>query len=107
MEKEVMTENKEKFYVFSGIEHNLTGTDYLNRYYGAAGVDYGYVFANKHCMSALNKLLESLEEKYDTTLVITSGKRENPNYCVEYLKYNEKRRKINEELQKFLIKNDK
>ena len=83
-----MTENKEKFYVFSGIEHNLTGTDYLNRYYGAAGVDYGYVFANKHCMSALNKLLESLEEKYDTTLVITSGKRENPNYCIEYLNYN-------------------
>lgn len=82
-----MTE-KEKFYVFSGIDHTLMGTDYLNRMYGPEGMMYGYIRTDKYCMDTFNYLLESLEEKFDTVLVITSGKRENPNACLEYLKYN-------------------
>ncbi len=82
-----MTE-KEKFYVFSGIDHTLMGTDYLKKYYGKIGFRFGYVRTDKYCMETLNYLLESLEEKFDTVLVITSGKRENPGACLEYLKYN-------------------
>ena len=79
---------KEKFYVFSGIEHTLIGTDYLNDMYGPVGFRLGYVKTDKDCMAALNSLLAGLEEKFDTVLVITSGKREHPEGCLEYLKYN-------------------
>ena len=82
-----MTE-KEKFYVFSGIDHTLIGTDYLNRMYGPEGMRLGYIRTDRDCMSALNALLAGLEEKFDTVLVITSGKRENQSACLEYLKYN-------------------
>ena len=82
-----MTE-KEKFYVFSGIDHTLIGTDYLNTMYGPEGMRLGYIRTDRDCMSALNALLAGLEEKFDTVLVITSGKRENQSACLEYLKYN-------------------
>lgn len=82
-----MTE-KEKFYVFSGIDHTLIGTDYLNRMYGPEGMRLGYIRTDRDCMSALNALLAGLEEKFDTVLVITSGKRENQSACLEYLNYN-------------------
>lgn len=79
-------EKKEKFYVFSGINRTLMGDDYLDYYYGPFGVTYGYLKPDPHSMNALNALLELLEQKYDTKLVITSRRRENPTICENYLK---------------------
>ncbi len=82
-----MTE-KEKFYVFSGIEHTLMGKEYIDKYYGPAGMQFGYVKTDETCMNALNYLLAKLEEKYDTVLVITSNKRSCQESCLSYLDYN-------------------
>lgn len=69
-------EKKEKFYVFSGINRILMGDEYLKRQYGAIGMAYGYLTPDRHSMEALNALLENLEKKYDTRLVITSKRNE-------------------------------
>ena len=79
---------KEKFYIFTGIDRTLIGRDFLDKNYGPIGFRIGYVRTNPTSMAALNFLLENLEKKFDTRLVITSGRREHPAYCEEYLKYN-------------------
>lgn len=81
-------DKKEKFYVFSGIDHTLLGTEYIYKYYGRFGFQLGYLKTDKNCMDALNALLAGLEEKYDTVLVITSNKRQYQTSCINYLTSN-------------------
>lgn len=79
-------EKKEIFYVFTSINHTLMGEDFLDYYYGELGMTYGYLRPDRHSMKALNSLLENLEKKYDTKLVIASKRNERPTETDKYLR---------------------
>lgn len=86
-----VNENETKkpiFYVFSGIEKTLMGKDFINSYYNGHTHVHGFKYLDPDCVEALDYLLEKLEEKYDTRLVITSKRRENQRACEIYLKQN-------------------
>lgn len=92
MEKVINNQNetneKPKFYIFSGIEQTLAGQNFTKHYYRGLSSIIGELKPDPHCMDALNFLLEKLEENFDTKLVITSKQRRYPNACENYLKIN-------------------
>jgi hypothetical protein len=86
MNKTENPEQKPIFYVFSGIEKTLVSRNFLNRYYNGLSDIYGVVKADPDCIEALDFLLDSLDEKFDARLVITSKMRREESNCVNYLK---------------------
>lgn len=79
------TKTKENYYVFLDIDGTLWDAKYA---YGIYGGNFNYVSyprLKKDSINAVNLLLRSLEEKFDTKLVITSRRREDMNDCIEYL----------------------
>ena len=82
------TEQKPIFYVFSGIEKTLVSKNFLNTYYRGMSHIYGLVKADPNCIEALDFLLDSLDEKFDARLVITSKMRREESNCENYLRLN-------------------
>lgn len=76
---------KENYYVFLDIDGTLWDAKFAYNVYGAG---FNYIVdprLKKDSIEAVNLLLRSLEEKFDTQLVITSKRREYMNECVSYL----------------------
>ena len=91
MEKEITKQNEEqkpKFYVFSGIENTLVSKNFIKAYYSGMPGIYGDIRPDPTCINALDYLLDHLEEKFDTKLVITSKRRISPDSCEHYLRLN-------------------
>ena len=63
IQENVFMTQKEKFYIFTGIDRTLIGRDFLDKNYGPIGFRIGYVRTNPTSMAALNFLLENLEFK--------------------------------------------
>ncbi len=78
-------ETRERYYVFLDIDGTL-----IDRAYGEKKLGPFFTFGpntilKPESVAALNFLLSSLEEKYDTSLVITSGRRKDFSACVKHL----------------------
>lgn len=82
----IENEQKPIFYIFSGIEHTLVSKNYFQDYYKGCRYIHGDIRPDPDCMKSLNYLIENLETKFDTRLVITSKKRFNPESCDNYLR---------------------
>lgn len=78
-------QDKEKFYLFTGIEQTLVSKNWLDTYYSGLPI-YGEAAPDPQCIKALNYLIQGLEKKYDVKLVVTSKKREFESNCEHYLK---------------------
>ena len=87
-----MTKEKQKakdvFYVFTSINGVLFDSKYVDSMHGPFAASIEDPILNPKSVSALLYLLETLEEKYDTKLVITSKRRRDMPACIEYLKHN-------------------
>jgi len=78
-------EKREHYYVFLDIDGTLIDEEYGKRVRGPF-FSFGQNSVLKpESIEALNILLASLEQKYDTSLVITSGRRQNFSACVKHL----------------------
>lgn len=86
MENLNLQSKKERYFVFMDIDGTLWDYEYGEYYQGPFVYENPYPRLKSSSISAVNILLKSLEEKYDTMLVITSRKRENMPECIEYLK---------------------
>lgn len=87
MENLNLQSEKERYFVFMDIDGTLWDYKYGEHYHGPFVYQTEYPRLKSTSIKAVNILLKSLEEKYDTTLVITSRKRENMPECIEYLKH--------------------
>ena len=76
---------REQYFVFLDIDGTLIDFKY-GQYIRGPFFDFGQnTILNPESIEALNLLLESLEQKYDTRLIITSGRRKNLVPCVKNL----------------------
>ena len=76
---------KEQYFIFLDIDGTLVDLEYGQR---ARGPFFSFgknTVLNPESIEALNLLIDSLEQKYDTRLVITSGRRKNLHECVRHL----------------------
>ena len=83
------TENlktKEPYYVFTSIDGVLIDNDYVAYRHGPFAQYMENPILKDTSINALLSLLSNLEEKYDTRLIITSGRRNDLPACVEYLR---------------------
>ena len=76
---------REQYFVFLDIDGTLIDLKYGQRICGPYFEFGENSVLNPESIKALNLLLESLEQKYDTRLVITSGRRKNLAPCVKNL----------------------
>ena len=76
---------REQYYVFLDIDGTLIDLKYGQRKRGPFFEFGENSVLNPESIEALNLLLESLEQQYDTRLVITSGRRRNFVSCVKNL----------------------
>ena len=73
---------REQYFIFLDIDGTLIDLRY-GQYTRGPFFRFGEnTVLNPESIEALNLLIDSLEQKYDTRLVITSGRRENLNECV-------------------------
>lgn len=79
---------KEPFYVFTDIKGVLSDQARILEEYGPYMERAKYPILEKDSIRALNNLLSSLEETYDTKLIITSKLRQYLPDCIEYLQKN-------------------
>lgn len=76
---------REQYFVFLDIDGTLIDFKY-GQYIRGPFFNFGEnTILNPESIDALNLLLESLEQKYDTRLIITSGRRNNLVSCVKNL----------------------
>jgi len=80
---------KKPYYVFLDIDGTLWDASYRARIYGPFANVVQDPSLNPESIKAINLLLRSLEEKFNTKLVITSSRRENMTECVRYLSFND------------------
>ncbi|MBR3885211.1 MAG: hypothetical protein IKJ33_01930 [Clostridia bacterium] len=76
---------RERYFIFLDIDGTLIDFKYGQR---ARGPFFNFgenTILNPESIEALNILIDSLEQKYDTSLVITSGRRKNLHECVKNL----------------------
>lgn len=76
---------REQYFVFLDIDGTLIDLKYGQHIRGPFFEFGENTILNPESIEALNLLLESLEQKYDTRLVITSGRRKNFVPCVKNL----------------------
>ena len=76
---------REQYFVFLDIDGTLIDLKYGQRTRGPFFEFGENTVLNPESIEAVNLLLESLEQKYDTRLVITSGRRKNFVPCVKNL----------------------
>lgn len=82
------TKTKENYYVFLDIDGTLWDAKFAYGIYGDIFNYISYPTLKKDSINAVNLLLRSLEEKFNTKLVITSRKREYMSECIDYLQKN-------------------
>lgn len=78
--------NKQPFYVFTSIDGVLYDYESAARVHTCFFKNVDCPILNKSSIEALNYLLSTLEEFYDTKLIITSPRRKNMAECINYLK---------------------
>lgn len=80
-------ENNEKrpYYIFMDIDGTLYDNIYANQIHGPYLQYIEKPCLNPKSINAINFLLQTLENNYDTKLVITSGHRNNMSMCLQYL----------------------
>lgn len=76
---------RDQYFVFLDIDGTLVDFNYGQRMRGPFFEFGENTVLNPESIEALNLLLESLEQKFDTRLVITSGRRKNFVPCVKNL----------------------
>lgn len=76
---------RDQYFVFLDIDGTLVDFNYDQRMRGPFFEFGENTVLNPESIEALNLLLESLEQKFDTSLVITSGRRKNFVPCVKNL----------------------
>lgn len=76
---------RDQYFVFLDIDGTLIDFKYGQRIRGPFFEFGENTILNPESIEAVNLLLESLEQKYDTRLVITSGRRKNFATCVKNL----------------------
>lgn len=76
---------REQYFIFLDIDGTLIDLEYGQRTRGPFFSFGENTVLNPESIEALNFLIDSLEQKYDTRLVITSGRRENLRACVKNL----------------------
>lgn len=77
---------KDPFYVFTDVKGVLSDQEKILEQYGPYLERAEYPILEASSVQALNNLLASLEENYDTRLIITSKLRKNLPRCINYLK---------------------
>lgn len=82
---------KEKFYIFLDIDGTLYTQHDIHEFTPAGypiylSVDFWPKDCNSESRDAFNKIIDTLEEKYDTEVVIVSRKRKDMQMCEHYLK---------------------
>jgi hypothetical protein len=76
---------REQYFIFLDIDGTLIDFNY-GQYVRGPFFSFGEnTVLNPESIEALNLLIDSLEQKYDTRLVITSGRRENLHSCAKNL----------------------
>lgn len=80
------TNNKKPFYIFTSVDGVLYDFDFASRIHTYFMKDIENPILNKSSIEALDFLLSSLEEYYDTKLFITSHRRADLPSCIDYLK---------------------
>lgn len=76
---------RERYFIFLDIDGTLIDLKYGQHVRGPFFNFGENTILNPESIEALNILIDSLEQKYDTTLVITSGRRKNLHQCVKNL----------------------
>ncbi len=76
---------KPKYFVFLDIDGTLWDQQTAVYFHGPYADVQKEPHFNPKSVAAINTLLASLEEQFDTTLVVTSGRRQNLAKCTEYL----------------------
>ena len=76
---------REQYFIFLDIDGTLVDFDYGCQVRGPFFTFGENTVLNPESIEALNLLIESLEQKYDTRLVITSGRRKNFPACARNL----------------------
>ena len=76
---------REQYFIFLDIDGTLIDQEYGQLSCGPYFSFGENLTLNPESIEALNILINSLEQKYDTRLVITSGRRENLHACVRNL----------------------
>ena len=76
---------REQYFIFLDIDGTLVDLKYGQRARGPFFIFGKNTVLNPESIEALNLLINSLEQKYDTNLVITSGRRKNLHECVSHL----------------------
>lgn len=87
MEKKI-EQTKQPYYVFMDIDGTLWDMEHATRVHGPFVPEIQIPRLKPESVAAINVMLENLEEKFDTKLVITSGHRSDMAYCVRHLKLN-------------------
>lgn len=76
---------REQYFIFLDIDGTLVDFEYGQRVRGPFFSFGENTVLNPESIEALNLLIQSLEQTYDTRLVLTSGRRENLRACVRNL----------------------
>ena len=76
---------REQYFIFLDIDGTLIDYDYGFKTRGPFFSFGENSVLNPESISALNMLIESIEQKYDTRLIITSGRRQDLRSCVRNL----------------------
>ena len=88
MAMENNTQIKQPYYVFMDIDGTLWDKNYASFIHGPFVPEIQIPRLKPESVNAINVMLENLEERFDTRLVITSGHRSDMAYCVNHLKLN-------------------
>lgn len=78
---------KQKYYVFLDIDGTLWDASTNFNYYGPNFGHIDFPKLSNRSIKAVNILLSSLENKFDSKLVITSERRNELKTCIDYLKH--------------------
>ena len=79
---------KQPYYIFMDIDGTLWDIESAIRTHGPFAKGIPLPRLKESSVIAINILLENLEQKFDTRLVLTSGHRENLTACVHHLEFN-------------------
>lgn len=78
--------NKEPFYIFFEVNGVLYDEKFAYNFHGPFFYPIDDPKIKETSMTAFNNLIQTLEENYDTKLVLISKRRKNLDNCVRYLK---------------------